>query len=341
MKRAAWRVAGVWLLLALLLLIPAFSPSRASAETRPTTVSMGTHRVGLSYHAVGVGIAKVVGEKSPLKVLVKPFAGPNAWMPLLDAGELELGVLSGMDAGWAFAGGPGFPKRNTNLRVMVKGNFITLTLIVRASSDIRKIQDLRGRRLTSDYGSNVIVRHILEVFLASAGLGWKDVKAVPVPDVASGLQALREGRVDATFGGSPDTPRELDAAISIRTIPLESADAALAKAREILPSARPVVAKKGIGIVKEDTLTMEYPNYLAASARFSQDPAYEVVKALWENYQELHPIHPWLRGWVRETMFDPDPPAPYHPGAVQFYREKGLWSAAAEKRQKELMDTAR
>lgn len=331
---SAPRLAVTLLVLVLVLAAPLAS---AHAQTLPSVISMGTHRVGLSYHAVGVGIAKVVSEKSPMKVLVKPFAGPNAWMPLLDGGEIELGLLSGMDAGWAFKQGPGYTKRNTNLRVMARGNMVDVILITRASSDIRRLADVRGKRLTSDYGSNVIARNIVEVFLASGGLTWKDVKSVPIPDVVSGLNALRDGRVDVAFGGAPDTPRELDAAIPLRPIALESHEAAMAKAREILPSARPLPLKKGRGILREDTVAISYPNFLAASARLSGDAAYTIAKVLWEHNAELHPIHPWLRGWVREQMFDPDPPAPYHPGAVRFWKEVGAWTPAADKRQQELM----
>jgi hypothetical protein len=30
-----------------------------------------------------------------------------------------------------------------------------------------------------------------------------------------------------------------------------------------------------------------------------------MVKTLWENYEELHPIHSWLATWSPELMFDP------------------------------------
>lgn len=319
-----------------LLVVLVFPLAGAEAQS-PTLLGMGTHRVGLSYHAVGVGIAKVVGEKSPIKVLVKPFAGPNAWMPLLEGGELELGILSGMDAAWAFKQGPGYPKRNTNLRVVARGNMVDVILVARESSDIKRLADVRGRRLTTDFGSNIVARNIVEVILASGGLTWKDVKSVPTPDVMSGLNAIREGRTDVAFGGSPDTPRELDAAIPLRPIALESHEAALARAREILPSARPIVLRKGRGFLREDTVGVSYPNFLAASAKLSDDAAYTIAKVLWEHNAELHPMHPWLKGWVREQLFDPEQPAPYHPGVVRFWKEVGVWTPAAERRQQELM----
>lgn len=343
MKTTGRFSAALWFVVWLVGLILAGTPTVSTAANLPRNIGLGTHRVGLAYYGAGVGLAKVISENSPIKVVVKPFAGPNAWMPLLNSGDLEMGLLSGMDAGWAFHGGPGYPRVNKNLRVLLKGNLVDVIVVVRNSSDIRKLQDLKGRRLTSDYGGNVIVKRILTAYLASAGMGWNDVKRVPVPDVASGFQAVREGRADAAFGGSPITGalRELDAAVHLRALPFEESPAALAKARELLPSATPVLLKKGNGILRADVTALHYPNYLAASSKLSDDAAYEIVKTLWVHYKELHPIHPWLRGWVRERMFDPDPPAPYHPGAIRFFKEQGLWNATAEKNEERLLHASR
>jgi len=313
----------------------------ALAADLPKSVSIGTHRVGLSYHSAGVGLAKVVSEKSPLRMQVKPFAGPNAWMPLLDAGELDLGLLSGMDVGWAFNKKASYKKRYTNIRAMMRGNVIDTLLITRKSSDIKSLADLKGHSVTSNFGGNITAKNIVEVYLSSAGLTWKDVKNVPVPDVRSGFRALREGRAEVAFGGAPSTARELDAAIGSRALSIASAERANAAADVILPSAKVRHIKKGRGWLKEDVDGVGFFIFLAASSKLSADAAYEVVKALWDNYKDLHPIHPWLRGWVHEDMFDPNPSAPYHPGAVRFYKEKGLWSAEAEKNQQALLARAK
>ena len=320
--------------------ISAFAAASPAADL-PASVSIGTHRVGLSYNSVGVGVAKVVNEKSPIKMFVKPFAGPNAWMPLLDSGELELGVLSSMDAGWAYLGGPGYKRKHANVRILMRGNSIETLVITRASSNIRTMKDVKGRSLTSHFGGNIVARNILEVYLASAGLGWNDVKNVPVPDVASSMRSLQEGRVEVAFGGAPDTGRELDAAIGLRALSIADAKAATARAEQILPGARPVPIKKGKGWLKEDVNGLGYSIYLAASAKLSDAGAYEIVKTLWAHYKELQAIHPWLRGWSPETMFNPDSPAPLHDGAIRFYREKGLWSATAEANQKKLIGAAK
>jgi uncharacterized protein len=313
----------------------------APAKPLPAEVSIGTHTIGASYHSVGSGLAKVITEHSPIKVVVKPFAGPNAWMPLLNKGDIQLGVLSGMDTAWAYRSGPGFPKANPNLRLLTRGNPIQgiLGIVVKSGSEIKTIADLKGKRVTAAYGGNIIIHRVIEAWLAAGGLTWNDVQRIPVADFASGLKALREGRADGTFAGSPVTAptRELDAAVSIRPLPLQPTEKALAALDDLLPAAMPDVGKRGYGILREDTPLIQYPINLAATSLLSEEAAYELVKALWENYQELAPIHPWLKLWTREQMFNPKPQVPYHPGSVKFFKEQGLWTPELERLQQKFL----
>ncbi|MCL5960509.1 MAG: hypothetical protein M1358_14580 [Chloroflexi bacterium] len=110
----------------------------------PTYVAIGSGTLGGGQNAVGTAIAKVVSDHTPIKVTVKPFAGPAAWMPMVESGELEFGVISGPDAGWAYNGTSGHPKANKNLRVVMSGNQLPVTvLVVRADSDVKPIKEVQ------------------------------------------------------------------------------------------------------------------------------------------------------------------------------------------------------
>ncbi|MCL5960519.1 MAG: TAXI family TRAP transporter solute-binding subunit [Chloroflexi bacterium] len=328
---------------------PAKSEAKPAApKGLPSTVGIGTHPVGGGFYAVGTGVAKVVSDHSPIKVIVKPFAGPNAWMPMMDAGELELGILSGNDAGWAYTGGTGYDKPYKNIRVVARGNEIPVAaLVVRVDSGIKSIKELRGKRVTSEYGGNVSIRENVIAMLESVGLGWNDVKQVPVSDYVSGLKAVREGRADAAFAGSTTLAAtlETDSAVPLHLlnfgdIPPEQAGNppkdVVEKLRKRQPGAM-IYRQKKEGFLKSDAASFSYPTMLAASAKLNADVVYAITKAVFENDKELWPVHEWAQGWKQATMFNPDPPTPYHDGAIRFWKEKGLWTPAAEANQKKLL----
>ncbi|MCL5960517.1 MAG: TAXI family TRAP transporter solute-binding subunit [Chloroflexi bacterium] len=320
----------------------------AASKGLPSTIGIGTLPTGSQYFNVATGVAKVASDHSPIKVLVKPFAGPNAWMPVMEKGELELGVLSGMDAAWAYRGQVSFPTPNKNLRVLVRGNQIPMAgFTVRNDSDIKSVKDVRGKRVASEFGGNVMIHLHMTAYLESVGLTWNDVKPIPVTDISTGLKALREGRADVAFGGSATTAGtlETDSAIGLRLLNFgdispEQADNAPKEIVDRLQKLEPgasIFRLNKEGWLKSDAASFRYPIFLAAGASLSADAVYQITKATYENDKELHPVTAWLKDWQQKTMFDAAPPAPYHEGAIRFWKEKGLWTPEAEANQKKLL----
>ena len=68
--------------------------------------------------------------------------------------------------------------------------------------------------------------------------------------------------------------------------------------------------------------TLAYPNVIAASAKMPDDLAYNIVKFVAERFDEIRPSEPSLETFdVKEMAIDAG--APFHPGAVKYYRERG------------------
>ncbi|MFK2826397.1 TAXI family TRAP transporter solute-binding subunit [Bacillus sp. B190/17] len=314
-------------------------------------VSIGTHPVGIAYHSAGAGIAKVVSENSSVKMIVSPFAGSSAWMSLLNKGEIETGITAKPGTQWAFNGEHDYKEKNKNVRLLVKGNDIVASgLTVREDSGIKNLKDLKGKRIASGYSGDSIIPLIFEAQLKSVGLSLDDVKVVPVADVGQGLSALRENRVDAAFTGTPTVASflEADNAVGLRAFNFGGMSAdeidkvsgeTIKEMQSLVPGIELTVYKGGF--VKEDTVLVKYPIALVASADLSDDQAYEIVKTLWKNHKELHPIFGWLETWTPKTMLDKDPLVPYHPGVVRFLKEEGVWTDELEQKQKELLEKAK
>lgn len=315
------------------------------------SISLGTPPVGATYNTVGSGIAKVLSENSSIKVSVKPSQGPSAWGPQLDTGGIQLGVGSGPDLAWAFKGVQGYQKPMKNLRMMVRGNYLSATgIAVREESDIEKVADLKGKKVAT-YPGAAIGQMGVEATLAANGLTWDDVEPVPIPSLMEGMKALQDRTVDAAFAMTPNTPvsQEVHNQVGLRGPDIlddysakDIEDIPQEVEKEItsrIPGVELTVAQP-FGYLTEETLGIKYPAEMVASSHLSEDAAYEIMETLWEHYEKLHPTHKWLETWTPEAMFDPTPTIPYHPGAVKFYKDQGIWNDEVDSIQQELLEVA-
>jgi TRAP transporter TAXI family solute receptor len=313
----------------------------------PDNITLATSPNGTAFNSTSMGVASVLSSESQMEVSLSPYAGMSAWVPLLNNGDVQLGLGSSADTSYALHGENGF-KENKNVRVLVRGNYVeSVGLTVLKDSDIHSVSDLKGKRVASGYTGG-ITGHITTVMqLKANGLTLDDVVTVPVATSVAAIEALRDGRVDAAFGMSPFTPATAEAhnAVGLRALnffdeyPPDQIDNLPQELLDIItshqPGARPIVLKGGF--VEEETIIIEFPLMLVTSAHLSDEAAYELVKTLWENYEKLHPIFTWLERWNPDVMFDPNPQAPYHSGVVKFFKEEGLWADEVEKNQQVLL----
>ena len=77
--------------------------------------------------------------------------------------------------------------------------------------------------------------------------------------------------------------------------------------------------------IDEPTWALTYPQAIAASEKMSDDAAYAVAKAMYENQPALAKLLPPFRLFKPAEMVGPSGGVPYHPGAIKFYKEVGIW----------------
>jgi TRAP-type uncharacterized transport system substrate-binding protein len=90
------------------------------------------------------------------------------------------------------------------------------------------------------------------------------------------------------------------------------------------------------GVVEENTPTLAYYTVLFFREDVADEIVYTLVKAALEHHKEyarVHPLLPEVDAKRAVTMVG----AAYHPGAVKYYKEKGLWTAEHEKMNSELL----
>ena len=295
----------------------------------PRSATLGTHGTGTGFNSIGIGIATVASRHTPISVRVQPSAGPPAWLPAMDRGETDMGVLTSADAVTSYKGIVLYKKPYRNSRILVVGGSLHVGFIVAKDSSIGTVADLKGKRVPSDFPGIPIVRLNATALLASAGLTFDDVVKVPVSDLVANFQAFLEGRTDASWqsAASPGVEEANARRGGVKFVAALSTPEAAKKMAEIAPGTYPSTRKAGsaTGIVKDMPL-MTTDTYLIATKDMSDEAAYQVVKALWEYNEELGATHPILKDWQRERMVSDKAFIPYHAGVIKLFKEKGVWS---------------
>lgn len=312
-------------------------------EEQIKVLSLGTHGVGSIVNAMGTGVASVLSSGLSMEVKAIATTGPVEWLPMMNSGEMDLGVLSNWDAQMgragkssyeAISGGKGFP-----LMLITSGHKSINSLLVAESSGIRKASEVKGKRYVGIISGSPGITAQGDAFLANQGLTRKDVKMVTVPNIGDAVKALMEGRTDvAQVSQGMGVTAELDSSKGARFLSLDSSPEAVRRMQEAYPSEIIKISPaKGLVGIKEDTYMMTYPFYLAGRESLPEAVVYNIVKVLWEKNKDLTVINKNLQDWTPENFLDKNFTIPYHPGAVKFYKEKGVWTPEMEQRQQQLL----
>jgi TRAP transporter TAXI family solute receptor len=339
MKRKIFRTLSIGVL-AILVIMLSTAP-QVTAASLPKKVVFGGNPPGSLFYVMAAGIAKVVTAHTPMKIEIFPQGG-TVWYPMLESREVDFGINVPGDILTAYKGEAIYNKptkgKGFALRTLMLGSPLMVGLLVPGNSDIQEAMDVRGKKLPVDYGAFYSATLTVRALLANAGLTYKDVNGLTVTTYPAGVRTLIEGRSDLTMGsvGSGIT-KELKTAKGARYLDVYTSSEAVSRMQEVHPGYYPIKAKPGLAGLDKPTMLMGKDITLVGGPHLSDDVAYHITKALWENYKELAPMHPRLKFWTPNRFASVRAVVPYHAGAIKFYKEQGAWTKELEAHQAKLL----
>ncbi len=307
----------------------------AAGAADAKTLVMALDRAGTFFNASGSGVAKVASQHSGHRVIVRAFGGPDVFMPALDSGKYDFSTVSSSTAWFDYNGKNSAKKEYKNLRIIRSGGgALRLGFVVYEDSPIKTISDLKGMRVSSDFGGHSVIGPMVTAALTAKGLKWSDVKPVPVTGALDSPRALGAERTDASWAslGMPAV-REIHAKRKVRYLSFGDDPKTLKIIQDAtFPGVRmtKMPPLKHLGL-PAPTHLLVYDSYIITHK--DQDPKViaDMLNALWDNTPELQKAHISLRGFTHQSAATDLPMIPYHPAAIAFYKAKGVWSDAVDK----------
>lgn len=291
-------------------------------------LGFGSAPQGTIGYNMSSAIAKAMAEGEGLQSRVQPYSGSSAVLPLVNSGEIDLAVCNVLEIEEATKGeGPYNGRKQANLRVLGVIFPLLSSLFVRKDSPVKSIADLKGKRIPAGFSAQVTLDRIIDAVLANGGVERKDMRPVLVPNVIRGADDFVEGKIDGGFFalGAAKVLEVHKSVGGIRFLPLSDDPQAVARMKKHMSYAYITEVKPGPAFAGVDTPTklMAYDYLIAVGTHVKDDVAYKVAKAVYENKPKLVESLGAFRGFDPKAM-NRAMPAAFHPGALKFYKEKGI-----------------
>lgn len=303
------------------------APAAASAES---FITIGTGGVTGVYYPTGGAICRLVNKdraEHGIRCSVESTGGSIYNLNTIRAGELDLGVAQSDWQYHAYKGTDAFADQgpNKDLRSVFSLHAEPFTVVARADSGIKTFNDLKGKRVNiGNPGSGQ--RGTIEVIMKAKGWTSDDFALASELKASEQASALCDNKIDAMVYvvGHPSGAIK-EATTSCDSNLVEVNDATIDMLVDENSYYRKVTIPGGMYRGNpDDVVTFGVGATMVTSASVPDEVIYNVVKAVFENFDTFRKLHPAFANLKKEEMVRDALTAPLHPGAEKYYREAGL-----------------
>lgn len=305
-----------------------FAGQASAQENRFITI--GTGGVTGVYYPTGGAICRLVNKdrkEHGIRCSVESTGGSSYNINTIRSGELDLGVAQSDVQYYALNGEKAFKDVGPfpELRAVFSIHPEPFTIVARADSGIKTFDDLKGKRVNiGNPGSGS--RDTMEIVMNAKGWTLDDFALASELKPAEQSQALCDNKIDAMLYvvGHPSGSIQ-EAVSSCDSVLVEVAGPEIDKLVADNPYYRVATIPGGMYRGNpEDVKTFGVGATFVSSTATDADIVYNVVKAVFENFDDFKKLHPAFAILKKEEMVKDGLSAPLHDGAVKYFKEAGL-----------------
>ena len=304
--------------------------STEEKKTDTSYINIGTAPSGGVFYQVGAAIAGVVEkniEGLDWKVTAESTKGSQENIRLLvsDDSKTEFAMANAAISYFAVRGERGWKKEHSIRAVMTLAPNIGLFVTTKASG-IKSIADLKGKRVVVG-PAGAGFEYFLNPVLEAHGVTYDDFSSLNATYFGAG-EMLKNGSANAAFmGGAIPIPAVEDASATLDLffIPFEPT------AIDSLVKEYPFFDKRTVPAEEyEKMLTEPFDSlnvgsmHLITAEQVDEETVYNFTKTVYNNRAEVAKAHKAGKA-INEKNVVINVGTPFHPGAIRFYKEIGIW----------------
>jgi TRAP transporter TAXI family solute receptor len=290
---------------------------------------IGTGSVAGVYYPTGGTICRLYERSAPgtQACEVESTGGSLDNLAGLQNGRFSLAVVQSDWQYYAYTGQPEYPVDGgfDTLRSLFSLHSEPFTVLARRDAGISKFSDLQGRRVNiGEPGSGQ--RGTFEVLMSIYGWTLNDFQRTSELPPLLQADALCDYRVDAiTYAVGHPNPALLEATELCETILVPVVGAEIDQLLDKKPYYRMTRIPGGLYPGNpEPVQTFGMAATVVTTVDMSDELAYQLVKAVFENFDTLTRLHPAFADLDPSAMVQDGLSAPLHPGARRYYEEVDL-----------------
>lgn len=302
------------------MILPLF-PVAGQAQPLPRAVTIGSAPAGGVQERWGVAFARLFRDALGVRAAVEITGGPVHAMRLLEAGQLDLALLTGAAAaeGWA---GTGWAQghRHRNVRAVLTLYPAYFHMYALRKSGIGSLADLRGKRVGLGPAGGTAAAY-WPLILEAAGVTGVRLVFASSADLAN---QLRDGLIDA-HGQAVGLPwpviTEIQSSrdVTVLGVPPSAAAEVTRKHAHLVPA---VIAAGTYRRHPEPVPTLATWNFMAARRDVPDALVTGLLQAVFASTDRLAAAHASAREVSLESVMLS--PIPLHPAAARFFSERGI-----------------
>ncbi len=320
------------------------APEAPKAAALPKTLSIGALPMGTAFSGFAIAQADVIKRNTGMEVLVDPSPNPMAILSrLLKERQTDIAITMGFHVWNSFNDKASAAPNIQDIRHLYRYTTFTYGYVVRGDSGVKTVPDLKGKKVMANWPANRAFNTMAnEAILNGFGMTMNDIVALDYSNPAEAIRAVIEGKAVASFdslrGGAMHEELARTAGGYILPIPHDQKTIKAVKAKA--PFLEPATVPGGRALAKSDVPVIADNSFLSVRKDMDENVAYTLVKTLIENVDDLTRLNPDLaEGTLKNALIGPV--APYHPGAVRYFKEKKVWTKEMDSLQAKLLEMAK